>query len=121
MTTSVLNVRREPGTASAVAGMVKQGEAVSILDIRMVDDSFWGQIANGWICLDYVKLNPVTAGSVAVVTGSTLNIRAGAGVGYASVDSYKKGDVVTILEITAADGTNWGRTEKGWISLDYVL
>ena len=36
------------------------------------------------------------------------------------VGSYQKGDVVTILETTSVGTTQWGRTNLGWISMDYV-
>ena len=36
------------------------------------------------------------------------------------VGSYKRGQTVTILEQTRVGVTLWGRTDKGWICMDYV-
>ena len=55
------------------------------------------------------------------VTATSLNVRAGAGTGYASIGSYVKGDQVTVYETVTVGSITWGRTEKGWISLDFVL
>ena len=50
------------------------------------------------------------------VTAEGLYIREDASISAKPVGSYVKGDKVVILE--TRDG--WGRTDKGWISLDYV-
>ena len=51
-----------------------------------------------------------------IVTASELNIRSKAGTDGERVGSLKAGDRVEILEKSGG----WGRTSKGWISLDYV-
>ena len=51
-----------------------------------------------------------------IVTASQLNIRSKAGTDGDRVGSLVYGDRVEILEKSG----NWGRIEKGWISLDYV-
>ena len=53
----------------------------------------------------------------ATITCDALNIRQGAGTGYARVGSYYKGTVVEILEQVQVGSNTWGRTEKGWICL----
>lgn len=58
-------------------------------------------------------------GKVTLSSGS-LNIRSGAGTGYKVVGSYPNGAKVEILEQKTVGSTIWGRTDKGWISLDYV-
>ena len=45
-----------------------------------------------------------------------VNIRSGPGTGYGKTGAYPRGSVVTVLE--ERDG--WGRTDKGWVSLDYL-
>ena len=45
-----------------------------------------------------------------------VNIRSGPGTGYGKTGAYPCGTVVTVLE--ERDG--WGRTDKGWVSLDYL-
>lgn len=58
-------------------------------------------------------------GKVTLSSG-TLNVRSGAGTGNKVVSYYANGATVTILEQKTVGSTIWGRTDKGWISLDYV-
>lgn len=51
-----------------------------------------------------------------IVTASELNIRKEARQDSDKVGSYRKLDRVSILETS----NGWGRTDKGWISLNYV-
>lgn len=53
---------------------------------------------------------------VKVNTSVGLNIRSGASISYSIVGGYANGTTVTI---TAEKG-NWGKTNKGWICLDYT-
>ena len=95
------------------------------------------RIAGGWINLDYVKLDGQTTeqpteapssgntstgtGKRGTITASELNIRKSASTNSDKVGTYIKGDYVEILEQKTIDGTVWGRTNKGWISMKYVL
>jgi len=51
-----------------------------------------------------------------IITASELNIRKDAGTNYDSIGKYYRGDKVSITETK----NGWGKTDKGWISLDYV-
>jgi uncharacterized protein YgiM (DUF1202 family) len=50
-----------------------------------------------------------------------LRIRSEAGLSYTVVGYYGPNDRVTILQTRTADGMIWGRTDRGWISMDYVI
>lgn len=63
---------------------------------------------------------PTKGGETKTVTNTYVNIRSGAGTGHEKVGQYKKGDVVTIYEEKTVGGRPWGRTDDGWICLDYV-
>lgn len=57
------------------------------------------------------------------VTADVLNIRKGAGTGYAVAGQIKGGGVYTIVEEKAGTGAkSWGKLKSGagWISLDYT-
>ena len=104
---------------------------------------------SGWICMDDVKMyssqngsassetdpnasqpttpappdntgnttnNSGTHNTKGVISARSLNVRDEASASGKIVGSYFKGDVVTILE--TKDG--WGRTDKGWIKMEYV-
>lgn len=92
-------------------------------------------IVGGWIDMHYVQLDGQTAedptapsggnvstgtGKKGTVTATELNIRKEASTESERVGLYVKGDNVEILETKTVDGTTWGRTNKGWISLKHV-
>ncbi len=108
VTATGLNIRKEPNEKADVVGSYGNGETVTILEIK----EGWGRTDKGWISMKYVKLNSFTG----TITASALFIRKEAKKDAESLGSYEKGTVVKILEVK--DG--WGRTDKGWISLDYV-
>ena len=100
------------------------------------------KVTGGWINMSYVKLDgaepedpvsdptaptsgtsdPVVSGTgkKGTVTAESLNIRKSTTTASDRVGSYIKGDVVEILEQKTVDGTTWGRTNKGWVSMKYI-
>lgn len=50
------------------------------------------------------------------ITASSLRIRQGASTSYSQIGSYSKNRIVTILAVS----NNWGKTNYGWICLDYT-
>ena len=78
-----------------------------------------------WNCVLRYADSPVEAqkpnvGINVMVTSVGLNIRQGAGVAYKSVGVAKKGDILTIYEKKLNGTTQWGRCDKGWVSLKYT-
>jgi len=63
---------------------------------------------------------PAEAGEKKTVTSNNLNIREEAGAKKKKVGSYKKGDEIIILETKKVSGQEWGRTDLGWVCMDYV-
>lgn len=135
ITTNSLRIRSAAGTASTVVGYLNTGARVQILQTTSVNGTSWGQIDKGWICMDYVKLDGASdnAGSTdssanagQAVSGtvynctSYLNVRNGAGTSYAVVAYLYPGDAVTITEQKAVGSATWGKTAKGWVSMDYI-
>ena len=134
----VLRVRTGPGTSYAVAGYVNPGDTVQITETKVVGAYTWGKTTKGWVRMDYVKLNETASGNTG--SGSTggntstettkrtgtikvdgfLNVRSGAGTSYSVKGYYYNGDKVTITEQKKVDSYTWGKTEKGWVRMDYV-
>lgn len=112
VTTNDLNVRTGPDTSFMRVTQYMENDSVEIL----AEVNGWGYTEQGWISMMYVELpEPVyTTGSATVTIG--LNIREEPNASSALLDTYTEGDQITILEVQ--DG--WGRTDKGWINLDYV-
>lgn len=115
-----LNIRASGTTDAERVGMYTYGDRVEILE----KSGSWGRTGKGWIHLDYIYQDCTSGGPNAVnnatITGNGLNIRSGPGTGYDAVGSYNSGDVVNILAQFTYNGTTWGCTNKGWISMKYV-
>ena len=121
--TDTLRIRKAAGVQNAQVGSLSRGTVVIITETTKVGATTWGKIDKGWISLDYVQLDgstvPVGAVSKTVNTKS-LRIRAGAGTNYECIGSYVSGDQVVIVDQTIVKGRAWGRTDKGWICMEYV-
>jgi uncharacterized protein YgiM (DUF1202 family) len=131
VTYAYLRIRAGAGVGYASVGQLKQGDRVEILETKQVGNVLWGRIDKGWICItDYVKLETVTEDQkpepekpkqeTGTITATLLNVRAGAGTGYAVVTQLTQGAKVVILEKRTVDGTIWARLEQGWVSMKYV-
>ena len=120
-----LNIRAEAGTQYALVGELAKGDRVEILEQVQVGEQTWGRIDRGWICLTgYMTLETVTDDGeekqLMTVTAYSLNIRAGAGTGYAVVGTLLQGDRVEVLETKTVDGKTWARIAEGWVSMAYL-
>ena len=93
---------------------------------------------DGWVSAKYLEVKEGTVGGnktttdskgntvttdgtgtgVVANTYSGVNVRQGAGTGYAAVGKLLPGTTVQILEL--ANGGKWGRTDKGWVCMDYI-
>ena len=119
-----LNIRTGPGTNYPVCGTLSNGAAVTILETN----SGWGRINGGWISLNYLSAGGATNTPVynppvynPPVNDNVVNGTATVGskvyiTAYSRLGTYGQGQVVELLEIKG----NWGRTNRGWICLDYT-
>ena len=137
ITASELMIRQSPSTAATSVGKYTKGTQVTILE----SSNGWGRTDKGWINMGYVRMNDggsttttntntntttntntntgtttTTGGKKGVVTATQLNIRESAATTANRAGSYNYGDRITILETN----NGWGRTDKGWVSMDYV-
>ena len=122
VTATGLNIRRTPGTNAPIVGSYRRGDHVTVLETKQMNGILWGRTDKGWICMTYVLLDEPESEdiTIGVITADVLRIRMGPGTGNVVVGSYKMGETVTILEKTRVGVTLWGRTDKGWICMDYV-
>ncbi len=126
VTGSSLRIRENAGTSYKTLGYLNKGDRVEILETATVNGMSWGRISQGWISLDYVKLDEPAAETpeqnrVVTVNTSCLRIRKEPTTASAITGYLYRGAKVEILETKDVNGTTWGRTEKGWISMDYVI
>lgn len=52
-----LRIRSGAGSSYAVVGSLDYGDEVTVTSRTIADDTTWGKISQGWICLDYVDLS----------------------------------------------------------------
>ena len=144
--TAELKIRSAPDVSAHELRTLPVGSKVEISRRERVGTADWAYIISpeaGWIMMDYVVMDiptaevpkedtstpagettPVedekdtsnTTNIKGVIDVNGLNIRSEASKNGKVQGSYNKGDVVTILETK----NGWGRTNKGWIKMDYV-
>lgn len=125
---TALNVRAGAGTTFPTVGMLSPGTKVTILEQSSADGLKWGRIGDSrWVCMSYITITGevVSEPSEAVAKGrvnstTNLNVRSGAGVGNALVGKLTPGETVSIYETVKVGSTWWGRTDTGWVSMDYL-
>ena len=118
-----LNYRSEPSMNGTVKGQTGKG----IFTIKKVTGD-WGKLKSGagWIYLankEYCEIQSELPFEVKVSI-PTLNIRTGAGIGYAKTGHYTGIGTFTITEVKEGTGSDsgWGKLKSGagWISLDHT-
>ena len=120
-----LRIRSGPGTQYDTVGYLANLSKVEILEQKKAGDMTWGKIANGWISMSYVQLDEKPAQSqpekiVKTVTADCLRLRSGPGTSYEVVGYLYAGTKVEIIQTESIGATTWGKTPKGWLSMDYV-
>ena len=132
-----LRVRKGPGISYGIVEYLYDGAKVEITQTQKEGSVTWGKVANGWISMDYVKLDSGSdqtpqqpqepqepqqpqsqTGTVRV--DSYLRVRNGPGTSYAVCGYLYNGNTVQITETRTVGSTLWGKIANGWISLDYV-
>ncbi len=136
-----VNVRSAAGVRNGLVTTLPAGTAVTVYEQIEKDSAPWARIDQGWVCMYYVTLSGETSGNggtgstggtvngttpgqisaTGIVNSNTdLNVRSGAGLGYAKVNALKKGTSVTIYEQVNADGMTWGKIDGGWVCMSYI-
>ncbi|HCI64798.1 MAG TPA: hypothetical protein DFH97_07345, partial [Clostridiales bacterium] len=145
--TDTVKVRKTGALYGAVIGSLNRGTTVRVWEARK--DKSWYKLdtnqngtydynGDGWVSAKYLDVKEGTIGGnktttdskgntvttdgtgtgVVANTYSGVNVRQGAGTGYAAVGKLLPGTTVQILEL--ANGGKWGRTDKGWVCMDYI-
>lgn len=122
VTTAGLNIRAGAGKKYQTVATYVKGTKVIVTDQQIADGVTWGKTDKGWICMSYVR---VDGGNGTVikggkVTASVLRVRSAAGTNSAIVGQYSKGTTIVILETVKVGKVTWGRTDLGWVSMEYV-
>ena len=131
-----LNVRSGPGTGYTVVDLLTYGDQGIVIDgPYSANGYFWYELSyaggaySGWVAGDYLAYvagGEFTIGDSVYVTAGTLNVRAGAGTGYAIIDYLSYGTTATVVGGPySADGYTWYRLEYGdpfygWVAGEYL-
>jgi len=125
ITSTKMNVRKEPKNTSTIFVTLSKGGKVSIVE----KTNLWYKIKTskgyGWVLANSIKLS-TTQPSVPAkdkfgkVTASTLHVRTGPSVNYTSIGTLTTGKIVTIL----SEQNGWYQitSEKmaGWVNKAYI-
>lgn len=116
-----VNVRSGPGTRFSKIKAYPDGNKVTVYEM----EGNWARIGkNEWIDSSYlvVRYNNQIADyifnpyKVEIISPIGLNIRMGNCISYKKIGAYRYGTVVEVL----AEKNDWGRTNIGWIDLQYT-
>lgn len=116
-----LNVRAAASAGSSVLSKVANGSYITLVSRS---GSWWrveyARDQYGYCHADYIMEASQNAATVSTI-GSNLNVRSGAGTGYAKIGSLTKGDQVVIL----SQSGGWSRilyhgSKTGWVSSQYL-
>ncbi|MGM9585575.1 MAG: SH3 domain-containing protein [Faecousia sp.] len=146
--TDNVKVRKTGALYGAVIGSLSRGTTVRVWESKKdewykVDSNQNGTYdydGDGWVSAKYLNVRTGSIGGTETVkdsTGSTVttdgtgigivantysgvNVRQGAGIGYAAVGKLLPGTKVEILEVKNGGAAKWGRTEQGWVCMDYI-
>ena len=126
--TGGLRIRTGPGVNYSVAGTLANGAKVEITEQQTVGSTTWGKVSKGWISMAYVVVEEQSDSTATPqkVTGTVkaspvLRVRSGPGTSYAVAAYIDNGAKVEILEQKTVGSVVWGRTEKGWVSMAYIV
>ena len=122
-----LIVRQTPSADAKQTGTLKANQKVTIV-AEYVDsqDIKWGKLSTGgWINLSAGTSNEVVVGEAitpvtVTVKQSGVNIRSGPGTNNTKLTTSVKGEKLEIIAIAQGGIYMWGKSEKGWICLDYT-
>lgn len=147
--TDSVRVRDYGATYGTVTGSLSRGTTVKVWDENedgwyKVDTNKNGTFeeeTDGWVYGQYLNVYEVgddddgessgsssgtgattktTGVGIVANTYSGVNVRASAGIGGAFVCKLLPGTQVDILETTTVGAAKWGRTDKGWVCMDYI-
>ncbi len=148
--TDSVNVRDTGATYGKLIGKLSRGSTYNVLrenngwyelDVDVDNNPKTGS----WVYSEYLDVregstsgsgssnsgnsgNSGSSGSTTVETGigivantyTGVNIRTGPSTGYALAGKYLPGTQVEITEVKTGGASKWGKTEKGWVCMDYI-
>lgn len=124
VTASSLNMRSGPGTSYSRITTLPRGTVVTVLSAS----GSWYQISvggqTGYVTSEYLTVEGAASTRTGTVTAASLNVRRGAGTGYAVIIVIPRGTAVTINSATGGwyhvSFTRNGSSYTGYVSAEYI-
>ena len=146
--TDSVRVRKTGALYGAVIGSLRRDTTVRVWESKKDEwykldtneNGVYDYEKDGWVSAKYLNVRVGTLDANKEVTDSSgntittdgsgtgivantysgVNVRQGAGIGYAAVGKLLPGTQVQILEVKNGGAAKWGRTDKGWVCMDYI-
>ena len=146
--TDRVKVRKTGALYGAVIGSLSRGTTVQVWESKKDEwykidtnqNGVYDYSGDGWVSAQYLNVRAGSLGGSQTITdasGNTVttdgtgtgvvantysgvNVRQGAGIGYAIVGKLLPGTTVQIQEVKQGGAAKWGRTDKGWVCMDYI-
>ncbi|MDO5546524.1 MAG: SH3 domain-containing protein [Eubacteriales bacterium] len=146
--TDSVRVRKTGALYGAVMGSLSRGTTVRVWESKKDEwykldtnqNGVYDYDGDGWVSARYLNVREGTLDDPNQVTDSSgntistdgtgtgivantyagVNVRQGAGTNYAAVGKLLPGTQVEILEVKTVGAAKWGRTDKGWVCMDYI-
>ena len=115
-----LAVRNGAGTNYSVRRYLANGASVTVTEQTTVNGITWGKISDGWICMNYVKLDGQSDVVKMTVTADCLRVRSGPGTNNSIVMCVYYGARVDVYGTQYVGNTLWAKLYAGWVSMDYL-
>ena len=121
-----INIRAGSGLGYPETGSVKKGQSVTIYENKLDGGMSWGRTDAGWVCTSYLTITGIGAagsGNMGTIggVGFTANVRGTANSNGALMAKVMVSSRVVVRETTVVGAETWGRTDLGWINMQYIV
>ncbi|MGM9603485.1 MAG: glycoside hydrolase family protein [Faecousia sp.] len=121
-----IKIRSGSGLGYPEVGSVKKGYSIVIYENKLDGGMSWGRTDSGWVCTSYLTITGIGAtgsGNMGTIggVGFTANVRSSASSGGALMAKVMVTSRVVVRETTVVGTETWGRTDLGWINMQYIL
>ena len=121
-----IKVRTGSNMGYPEVGTVKKGASIAIYENKLDGGMSWGRTDNGWVCTSYLTITGIGvpgSGNMGTIggVGFTANVRNSASSNGALMAKVMVSSRVVVRETTAVGAETWGRTDLGWINMQYIV
>ncbi len=121
-----VKIRTGSGLGYPEVVTVKKGNYITIYEKKQDGGMSWGLTDGGWVCINYLTITGIGAsgsGNSGTIANCdfTANVRSNANSGSTLIAKVKITSRVVVYETMVVGSETWGRTDLGWISMQYIV